>query len=311
MKQLNEQTDEQLVSSYLNGNNVAFDTLLRRYERKVFTYIAYSVKNEEVAQDLFQDCFMRIITKLHSGLYTENGKFASWVMRIAHNLIIDYHRQNQSLVVFSNDEAEYDLLNDSNIALEYSREKEIIDKQVLQDVKALIKKLPANQREVVLMRFYEGLSFKDIADTTGVSINTALGRMRYALINLRRLAEKFDVCMAGEATDSGFSEFHITDTFFAFFDKTSKRICLHNRHILLFVSDGGPLSGGLSLFGEGKGIQEKESRTLELHAAPAVFFQHRGQDEPMACRIILKHGLLFSEKTAEVKFPSLHQMCGV
>ena len=118
-------------------------------------------------------------------------------MRIAHNLIIDYHRQNQSLVVFSNDEAEYDLLNDSNIALEYSREKEIIDKQVLQDVKALIKKLPANQREVVLMRFYEGLSFKDIADTTGVSINTALGRMRYALINLRRLAEKFDVCMAG------------------------------------------------------------------------------------------------------------------
>lgn len=197
MKQLNEQTDEQLVSSYLNGDNVAFDTLLKRYERKVFTYIAYSVKNEEVAQDLFQDCFMRIITKLHSGLYTENGKFASWVMRIAHNLIIDYHRQNQSLVVFSNDEAEYDLLNDSNIALEYSREKEIIDKQVLQDVKALIKKLPANQREVVLMRFYEGLSFKDIADTTGVSINTALGRMRYALINLRRLAEKFDVCMAG------------------------------------------------------------------------------------------------------------------
>ena len=176
MKQLNEQTDEQLVSSYLNGNNVAFDTLLRRYERKVFTYIAYSVKNEEVAQDLFQDCFMRIITKLHSGLYTENGKFASWVMRIAHNLIIDYHRQNQSLVVFSNDEAEYDLLNDSNIAAH---------------------ELPANQREVVLMRFYEGLSFKDIADTTGVSINTALGRMRYALINLRRLAEKFDVCMAG------------------------------------------------------------------------------------------------------------------
>lgn len=193
---MNEQTDEQLVNSYLNGNNKAFDIILKRYERKVFTYIAYSVKNEEVAQDLFQDCFMRIITKLHSGLYTENGKFASWVMRIAHNLIIDYHRQNQSNNVISNDESEYDLLNNSAIALDYNKEKEFVDKQLLKDVKALIKKLPDNQREVVLMRFYEELSFKEIAELTGVSINTALGRMRYALINLRRLADKFDVSLA-------------------------------------------------------------------------------------------------------------------
>lgn len=194
---MNEQTDEQLVSSYLNGNNKAFDILLKRYERKVFTYIAYSVKDEEVAQDLFQDCFMRIITKLHSGLYTENGKFASWVMRIAHNLIIDYHRQNQGNNVISNDESEYDLLNNSAIALDYNKEKEFVDKQLLKDVKALVKKLPDNQREVVLMRFYEELSFKEIAEITGVSINTALGRMRYALINLRRLADKFDVSLAG------------------------------------------------------------------------------------------------------------------
>jgi len=197
MKRMNEQTDEQLVSSYLNGNNNAFDILLKRYERKVFTYIAYSVKDEEVAQDLFQDCFMRIITKLHSGLYTENGKFASWVMRIAHNLIIDYHRQNQGNNVISNDESEYDLLNNSAIALDYNKEKEFVDKQLLKDVKALVKKLPDNQREVVLMRFYEELSFKEIAEITGVSINTALGRMRYALINLRRLADKFDVSLAG------------------------------------------------------------------------------------------------------------------
>ena len=197
MKRMNEQTDEQLVNSYLKGNNNAFDILLKRYERKVFTYIAYSVKNEEVAQDLFQDCFMRIITKLHSGLYTENGKFASWVMRIAHNLIIDYHRQNQGNNVISNDGAEYDLLNNSEIAQDYNREKEYIDKQLLKDVKALIKKLPDNQREVVLMRFYEELSFKEIAEITGVSINTALGRMRYALINLRRLADKYDVSLAG------------------------------------------------------------------------------------------------------------------
>jgi len=197
MKKMNEQTDEQLVNSYLNGNNNAFDTLLKRYERKVFTYIAYSVKNEEVAQDLFQDCFMRIITKLHSGLYTENGKFASWVMRIAHNLIIDYHRQNQASNIISNDESDYDLLNNSELALDYNKEKEYVDKQLLKDVKTLIKKLPDNQREVVLMRFYQELSFKEIADITGVSINTALGRMRYALINLRRLADKFDVSLAG------------------------------------------------------------------------------------------------------------------
>lgn len=197
MKKMNEQTDEQLVSSYLKGNNNAFDILLKRYERKVFTYIAYSVKDEEVAQDLFQDCFMRIITKLHSGLYTENGKFASWVMRIAHNLIIDFHRQNQGNNVISNDESEYDLLNNSSIALDYNKEKEFVDKQLLNDVKALVKKLPDNQREVVLMRFYQELSFKEIAEITGVSINTALGRMRYALINLRRLADKFDVSLAG------------------------------------------------------------------------------------------------------------------
>ncbi len=194
---MTDRTDEQLVDAYLKGNNAAFDILLKRYERKVFSYIVFSVRNEEVAQDLFQDCFMRIITKLHSGLYTENGKFASWVMRIAHNLVIDYHRQNQGNNVVSNDESDYDLLNDTNIAMDYSREQEIVDIQTLNDVKALIRKLPQNQREVVLMRFYEELSFKEIAENTGVSINTALGRMRYALINLRRLAEKYDVCMVG------------------------------------------------------------------------------------------------------------------
>ena len=197
MNKLNEQTDESLVSSYLKGNNNAFDIILKRYERKVFSYILYSVKIEEVAQDLFQDCFMRIITKLHAGQYTENGKFSSWIMRIAHNLIIDYHRQNQGNVVVSNDDSDYDLLNNSSIALEYGKEKEMIDRQTLEEVKELIRKLPANQREVVIMRFYEGLSFKEIADTTGVSINTALGRMRYAILNLRRLADKFDISLAG------------------------------------------------------------------------------------------------------------------
>lgn len=196
MKKIKEQTDEQLVRSYIAGNNAAFDALLHRYESKVFTYIAYSVRNEELAQDLFQECFIKIITKLQGGQYTENGKFASWVMRIAHNLIIDYHRQNQTRTEISNDEVEVDLFNNASLAVDENREKEMIDQQLLADVKSLIKLLPESQREVVLMRYYDELSFKEIAEKTGVSINTALGRMRYALINLRRLADKYDVNVA-------------------------------------------------------------------------------------------------------------------
>jgi RNA polymerase sigma-70 factor (ECF subfamily) len=196
MKKIKEQTDEQLVRSYIAGNNAAFDALLHRYESKVFTYIAYSVRNEELAQDLFQECFIKIITKLQGGQYTENGKFASWVMRIAHNLIIDYHRQNQTRTEISNDEVEVDLFNNASLAVDENREKEMIDQQLLADVKLLIKLLPESQREVVLMRYYDELSFKEIAEKTGVSINTALGRMRYALINLRRLADKYDVNIA-------------------------------------------------------------------------------------------------------------------
>lgn len=196
MKNIQEQTDEQLVRSYLQGNNAAFDVILKRYESKVFTYIAYSVHDEELAQDLFQDCFMKIITKLQNGQYTENGKFASWVMRIAHNLVIDHHRQCQVATILSNDDSEVDLFNNVSLAIDDNREREIIDQQTLKDVRALIRLLPENQREVVLMRFYQELSFKEIATATGVSINTALGRMRYALINLRRLAHQYDLSMA-------------------------------------------------------------------------------------------------------------------
>ena len=155
MKRNKEQTDEELVRSYITGNNAAFDALLHRYESKVFTYIAYSVRNEELAQDLFQECFIKIITKLQNGQYTENGKFASWVMRIAHNLIIDYHRQNQIRTEISNDEVEVDLFNNASLAVDENREKEMIDQQLLADVKSLIKLLPESQREVVLMRYYD------------------------------------------------------------------------------------------------------------------------------------------------------------
>jgi RNA polymerase sigma-70 factor (ECF subfamily) len=191
-----EETDEQLIAAYIKGNNTAFDRLLKRYESKVYTYILYSVQDEELAQDLFQDCFMKIITKLQNGQYTENGKFASWVMRIAHNLIIDHHRVRQSTVILSNDDCEGDLFNNASIAVDENREREMIDTQTMNEVKTLIRMLPEAQREVVLMRFYKDLSFKEIAEQTHVSINTALGRMRYALINMRKLAKQYDIHLA-------------------------------------------------------------------------------------------------------------------
>lgn len=191
-----KETDEQLIAAYISGNNSAFDRLLKRYESKVFTYILYSVQDEELAQDLFQDCFIKIITKLQNGQYTENGKFASWVMRIAHNLVIDYHRQRQNTQLLSNDESDVDLFNNASIAVDDNREREMIDTQTMNEVKTLIRLLPKNQREVVLMRFYKDMSFKEIAEVTNVSINTALGRMRYALINMRKLAKQYDISLA-------------------------------------------------------------------------------------------------------------------
>ncbi|MBO5024995.1 MAG: sigma-70 family RNA polymerase sigma factor [Bacteroidaceae bacterium] len=196
MRKLNELTDERLVQSYIEGNNCAFDVLLKRYESKIFTYITYSVHNQEVAEDLFQDAFLRIITTLRSKRYTENGKFSQWAMRIVHNLIIDYYRQCKGDNTISNDSSDFDLLNDASLVTEENIEKQMIDKQTLKEVKELIRMLPDNQKEIVLMRFYKELSFKEIAEKTGVSINTALGRMRYALINLRKMAENNDVNLA-------------------------------------------------------------------------------------------------------------------
>ena len=188
-------TDEQLVVSFRQGNDEAFDTLLKRYESKIYSYIFYAVKNEEEANDLFQEVFMRVIATIKSGRYNEMNKFASWLMRITHNQVIDYHRQNRSAQILSNDETEADLFSDASIAVDENREREMIDQQTLSEIKQLITMLPQNQREVVLMRFYDELSFKEIAEKTGVSINTALGRMRYALINMRKLAQKYDVSL--------------------------------------------------------------------------------------------------------------------
>lgn len=194
MEILKKMTDEQLVIAYSEGNNQAFDILLSRYENRLFSYIYFIVRNNELAEDIFQDTFVKAITTIRQGRYTENGKFPAWITRIAHNLIIDYFRQEKNENMISNDETDVDLLNNINLS-EGTIENSIIEGQIREDVRELVKSLPDNQREVVYMRFYQNLSFKEIAEATGVSINTALGRMRYAILNLRRMAEEKDMVL--------------------------------------------------------------------------------------------------------------------
>ena len=196
MENLNKLSDDKLVCLYMKGNNEAFDAIIRRYESKVFSYIAYSIKNQELAEDIFQDTFVKAIYAIQQGKYAENGKFSSWIMRIAHNALLDYYRTNKGVNIISNDESEVDLFNDPSLAAKDNVEHEMIDRQTLRELRALVAMLPDNQREVVLMRYYKDLSFKEIADITNVSINTALGRMRYALINLRKLAREYEVEIA-------------------------------------------------------------------------------------------------------------------
>lgn len=196
MRKLHELTDEELVSLYTKGNNNAFDTLLKRYESKVFSYFLYSVKNQELAEDLFQDVFIKMIVRLKNGQYTESGKFSSWMMRIVHNHLIDYYRTSVTDKILSNDATETDLYSKADIVMNENREQEMIDRQTLEEVRSLIALLPKSQREVLLMRVYEELSFKEIAQKTNCSINTALGRMRYAILNLRHMAYERGISMA-------------------------------------------------------------------------------------------------------------------
>ena len=182
-------SDDVLVARYSKGENKAFDELLARYQSKLFNYIYFIVRNQEVAEDLFQETFVKAITTIQQGRYTASGKFGAWLTRIAHNMIIDGFRQERNENTVSNDESEIDLLNDADLC-DDNIEMQMMNEQTLNDVRRLVDALPDNQREVVYMRFYQDLSFKEIADITGVSINTALGRMRYALLNMRRIAEE-------------------------------------------------------------------------------------------------------------------------
>ena len=194
MKVQTNAADETLGALYAQGNNEAFDILLNRYKDRLYAYIYYTVRNEELAEDIFQETFTKAIVTIQQGRYNENGKFPAWLTRIAHNLIIDCFRQEKQENLVSCDEEERNLLNNIRLS-EGTVEAEIVNHQILSDVRRLMKHLPDEQREVVHMRFYQDLSFKEIAEMTGVSINTSLGRMRYAILNLRRMAEKHGIVL--------------------------------------------------------------------------------------------------------------------
>ena len=185
-------TDEKLVELFECGNDKAFEVLLLRYKSKVFSYIYLLVRNRELTEDIFQDTFIKAIQTIQQGKYTDSGKFLAWVNRIAHNLIIDYFRKEKNENTFSADSFDYDIVKDTTLT-EKSIEDILSNEQVLRDVVQMVDYLPESQQSVVRMRFFEELSFKEIAEKTGVSINTALGRMRYALLNMRRMATESDV----------------------------------------------------------------------------------------------------------------------
>ena len=189
MDKLCKLSDEQLVKNYAKGDNDAFDTLLERYQQKIYSYILFLVHDAEVADDLFQETFMKAIVTIRQGRYVESGRFSAWLTRIAHNLVIDKYRQDRNSNVISNDASETDLFNNASLS-DITVEMKMITEQSLTDVGRLLRELPDNQKEVLYMRFYQDLSFKEIADATGVSINTALGRMRYGLINLRKMVSE-------------------------------------------------------------------------------------------------------------------------
>lgn len=194
MEHLSMLSDDALVARYQEGDDKAFGELLARYQAKLYNYILFAVRNQELAEDLFQETFVKAIINIQQRRYAGDGRFSSWIMRIAHNLVIDSFRQERSENTVSNDEAEVDLFNDADLC-DDNIETQIINDQTLADVRRLVDALPDNQREVVYMRYYQDLSFKEIAEITGVSINTALGRMRYALLGMRRMAEQNDIIL--------------------------------------------------------------------------------------------------------------------
>lgn len=186
--------DEQLVAAYAKGDNQSFDILLRRHQERVFNYVLSIVRDPDTANDIFQETFIKAITTIKQGRYMETGKFAAWITRIAHNLIIDYYRQERSWNMTSADDETANVLNRKEFSDE-NIEDILVDEQIRADVRRIVAILPDNQREVLEMRYYRDMSFKEIAEATQVSINTALGRMRYAILNLRRIVKENNISL--------------------------------------------------------------------------------------------------------------------
>ena len=198
MKNYASRTDEELALLYVGGDNRAFDELLARNQQKLYSYIMFVVRDPEQADDIFQETFVKVITKLQEGKYTDCGKFSFWLTRIAHNVIMDGYRQVKSEhIVKPTEDNDLNKLSSDSL-MDINRENEYVNTQIMCDVRNLMDALPASQREVVYMRFYQELSFKEIAEMTGVSINTSLGRMRYALINMRRMAKQHNIQLSLE-----------------------------------------------------------------------------------------------------------------
>lgn len=181
-------SDQELIERFMKGEKECMEMLIQRHKKKVYSYILITVKNTHVADDIFQDTFIKVINSLKSGTYTDKGKFISWVIRIAHNITIDHFRREKNLNTCSNDDNEFDLFNSEKFS-DINIEDKLVGDQIMSDVRNLIDFLPTEQKEIIMLRHYAGMSFKDIAEQTDVSINTALGRMRYALINLRRIVD--------------------------------------------------------------------------------------------------------------------------
>ena len=198
MKNYASCTDEALALLYIEGDNGAFDELLARNQQKLFQYILFMVHDQELANDVFQETFVKVITRLQEGKYTDSGKFSFWLTRIAHNVIMDtFRQQHAEHIIEPTEDNDLNKLRGNDL-MDINRENEYVNDQVLEDVRHIMEALPAPQREVTYMRYFQDLSFKEIAELTGVSINTSLGRMRYALINMRRLARENNIQLSLE-----------------------------------------------------------------------------------------------------------------
>ena len=195
MKNLAVMTDEELALSYVNGDNRAFDELLLRNQSKIFSYILFVVRDRDTADDVFQETFVKVVVKLQQGKYVPSGKFSAWVLRIAHNVIMDLYRgQKSQKIIDAVDDNDLSNIAGNDLIIG-NVESQFVNTQVMSDVRKMMNLLPTTQREVVYMRYFQQMSFKEIADTTNVSINTSLGRMRYAIINLRRMAREHDLVL--------------------------------------------------------------------------------------------------------------------